>query len=253
MCDWMAFVGKPSRRNVNRWIRRCTGLSNTHALGVALHTGSNARVLKAPITGSEFVELPEWHEMYAKMIEKTKFGMVHARLATDGNPYDNVNNHPHFTSNGSVLVHKGVVSAVVEDKDAKSECDSEQILLAVEKNGLTGVENTPGWMHLAFVPHYQPDVMWFFTNSSKLHYWEHDDRIYVTTIPVDGPNIYVLPMDQWVGVKETGELVWGPQIEPWKTSRFSQQKWEPNSDVESNLPWYMDSQFDSIALPPKKD
>ena len=62
--------------------------------------------------------------------------LLHTRAATDGDPNDNVNNHPHQGAH-SVMIHNGMVwnhEALAKEQglDMKSECDSEILLRLME-------------------------------------------------------------------------------------------------------------------------
>ena len=204
MCDIAAFIGQPSREDMKSLFLK-TGSKNRDATGVAFRHPDTLRVLKSPGPAYRFVEDEKWARFYDESADSLNVGLVHSRIATHGDPDDNVNNHPHYTKDGSVLVHKGVVTPTEEYK-SMSVCDSEQILLSLEDRGLEeGVGNCPGWMHLFYIKAEDPSTLWAFSNSGHIQVWDNEGVKYFSTAHSRtlGQGILFtgekLPLDQWVG------------------------------------------------------
>ena len=233
MCDIAAFIGKPSQEDLKKLFLK-TGSRNRDATGVAFRHPDSLRVLKSPGPAFRFVKDEKWSQFYEASADQLNVGLVHSRIATHGDPDDNANNHPHYTDDGSVLVHKGVVNPTFEYEAAKSICDSEQILLSLEDQGLEeGVVNCPGWMHLFYIKANDPTTLWTYSNSDPIQVWDNDGIKYFSTAHSGtlGQGAVAtgerLPLDQWVGFDtETGEeKIWGPKV----SSSASQQSYVSSS------------------------
>jgi len=106
--------------------------------------------------------------------------LLHTRAATDGDPNDNVNNHPHMGEH-SVMIHNGMIwgheaIATQYGLDMKTDCDSEVLLRLAEimddiKEGLKFMYETAGDSHgtdsiaTAFVDRRDPTRILLSRNS----------------------------------------------------------------------------------------
>ncbi len=107
--------------------------------------------------------------------------LLHTRAATDGDPNDNVNNHPHQGTH-SVMIHNGMVwnhEALAREQclDMKSACDSEILLRLAEaqdtmhdgiKHMFQVIDNATSSASIAtaFVDRRQPDRIYIARNAS---------------------------------------------------------------------------------------
>ncbi|RLI56706.1 MAG: hypothetical protein DRO87_07780 [Candidatus Thorarchaeota archaeon] len=87
------------------------------ASGLALVSPREIDVLKAPVSGSVFIETPEFAQLMNKKlrveqrhleVERTTFIIGHCRFDTKGAPENNDNNHP-IVVGTTVGVHNGVI------------------------------------------------------------------------------------------------------------------------------------------------
>ena len=92
---------------------------------------------KSPVPSKIYTGLSEW-KIFNNIYTKALIG--HSRYKTNGNEYNNINNHPHISISGNIgLVHNGTICKFEEIKNnfnLLGESDSE-ILLAIiinEKN-----------------------------------------------------------------------------------------------------------------------
>jgi glucosamine 6-phosphate synthetase-like amidotransferase/phosphosugar isomerase protein len=76
----------------------------------------------------------------------------HARAATHGDPADNRNNHPFWTTDGRyVMVHNGIIYDNPEKLKIITECDSEIALRMIEKHGIReAFDRMSEWKHSSF-------------------------------------------------------------------------------------------------------
>lgn len=97
------------------------------ASGFAFLEDKKLRVVKAPIKSSELVKTNEWGNFVLK--DKMIF---HTRLKTQGEPQNNMNNHPLFTKRGLSIVHNGIIyndrDIFGKNQKRDAEVDSEAIL-----------------------------------------------------------------------------------------------------------------------------
>jgi glucosamine--fructose-6-phosphate aminotransferase (isomerizing) len=78
------------------------------ASGVGWHDANrSARVVKAPLRGSEFINTPQFEDIYEEM---PTTWIAHCRATTKGTEKNNVNNHPVYSKQTQLmLVHNGMV------------------------------------------------------------------------------------------------------------------------------------------------
>lgn len=218
MCQFSGWVGPISENVFQRLVLYTGEEPNIHACGLALHNGQTVSVFKKPGAAAEAMRSEAMKSWLRKKLP-TKAGLIHARLATHGSPLDNKNNHPHWTENGSVLVHKGVVHPRVSFNDARSECDSEQLLLSLEELGLVrGIQNCPGWIHTAYIPADDQRTIWLFTNSGSLELLKVNQTYVFSTRALAGGQ--QIPYNTWVGITLNGEVKDGPTV-------YSPRIWTP--------------------------
>jgi len=90
-------------------------------------------VVKAPIKSSVFVETKMFQNITRKAL-KQKWIVGHTRHSTQGNPKENINNHPlKIFNDRALVVHNGIVHSEVIKSD-KNRTDSYIVAHAVEKS-----------------------------------------------------------------------------------------------------------------------
>lgn len=134
MCGVFGFVGKngKGRPNLERLMRLAlaTEQRGPHAFGFAWIDGQGR--LRAFRSSGRISD----HLGLLKMAEDARYLIGHCRWATQGDPRENINNHPH-PADGGWIVHNGVIGSyerLLEERDLMpvSECDSEVLGLLVE-------------------------------------------------------------------------------------------------------------------------
>ena len=210
MCNWATFVGRPKSRDVlDKALKTLAGAVNKDATGVALFTkGGQPLSFKIPTPADDFVTHKAWVSMYEKARkEGITGGMLHTRNATHGKPEDNANNHPHITEAGSILVHKGIVD-VISEFESKGDCDSEQIVLSLDKHGLKdGIQNLQGTACIAYYAHWEKEKQLYLYGDTALLSWK-DDLDWVSTSFAFAPVKHdALPKDAWHIQKFDGRIV----------------------------------------------
>jgi len=226
MCDFAAWSGKITRDELENIGLAC-GLRNRDATGVSFSLEGSIKTLKGPVNAEKFFKSDKWNAVWEEFGHKASSGMVHSRIATNGNPSNNVNNHPHVSDNGSVLVHKGIVKPVVQMEDAISDCDSEQLLRSLDVYGLEkGLKNVSGWAHIAYIPFYDRYSMYLYSNSSPLELHElegesgdlaiaNTNHLDLNSLAIDHTelNRQTLDLDTWYSLDITTD---GGFLDIWK-------------------------------------
>lgn len=138
MCRFMAFIGTPPSIEDIEKFYKINGMANRDASGYILFLeDGKALVQKAPVRGELFISVAK--ETMAKYLPKAKAGMFHCRLATNGTPAFNGNNHPIvYSKDGRLvgaIVHNGVVRPP-HQLPSLGQTDSEQLLLHYLANGI---------------------------------------------------------------------------------------------------------------------
>ena len=229
MCDFAVWSGNLDRYDVEFLGLQC-GMSNRDATGVALNSGGSIQTLKGPVEAEDFYMSTKWNALWDNYGESCKSGMVHSRIATNGNPEFNKNNHPHVSESGSVLVHNGVVRPVTKMTDAVSDCDSEQILRSLDAYGFEkGLQNISGWAHIAYMPFFHQDYVYLFSNSTPLQVHTTVDGIVIVNtgrieFDIEYPfeheieDTDVLDLNQWycLNINNPSE-----GIQPWKKATLN--------------------------------
>lgn len=134
MCGIFGYVsageGRPNLKRLER-IARVTESRGRHAFGFAwLDRRGRMRCFKQTGRISDHLGL-------LAMMSDARILIGHARYATQGDPADNINNHPH-PCDGGWLVHNGTVPRYLAIDDEWglrrcSDCDSETIALLIER------------------------------------------------------------------------------------------------------------------------
>jgi glucosamine 6-phosphate synthetase-like amidotransferase/phosphosugar isomerase protein len=97
-----------------------------HASGFAFIGEDNLIVHKEPIKSSDMIKTNTWAEL-----QLPKIMIFHARLKTQGDQNNNMNNHPIFNKSGMAIVHNGIISndkQIFANNKRDAEVDSEAIL-----------------------------------------------------------------------------------------------------------------------------
>ena len=86
-----------------------TQIRGRHATGAFVVNKSGIKFYKVPLPASEAIKQDGWGELMGDINEETIAIVGHVRWATQGDPYENENNHPIL--NGSIIgVHNGIIS-----------------------------------------------------------------------------------------------------------------------------------------------
>lgn len=136
MCRFMAFIGSPvSLEDVERFYK-VNGVTNRDASGYLLILEDRAIMQKAPVRGELFIAAVK--NVMAEYLPKARAGMFHCRLATNGTPSFNGNNHPIVYKRDNrlvgAIVHNGVVRPPYQ-LPSTGQTDTEQLLLHYLVNG----------------------------------------------------------------------------------------------------------------------
>ena len=135
------------------------------ATGIAWYDGKEVVILKSPGKASDFVKLKLFKKSL-KSICSARWALLHTRQATSGEPQYNRNNHPIYTKDG-MIIHNGIVTPD-EQLPADSVNDSEQILRAIEKWGLKGLNKLTGSMAIAYVDFARPWAFYLYRNYAPI-------------------------------------------------------------------------------------
>jgi len=131
MCGVFGFVGESLNLRTLKRLATETERRGRHAFGFAwVDQADRIHAYRQAGKVSDHLGL-------LAMARGAKMLIGHCRFATDGDPSDNVNNHPH-PCDGGWLVHNGVVAnadALVADHELvlQSECDSEVLAALTER------------------------------------------------------------------------------------------------------------------------
>src|SRR5271166_1948216 len=81
----------------------------THATGISLQQPDGSIfTLKNDVNAMKLMAGEEWEPFLDKYLPEARICLLHTRLATQGDPKDNQNNHP-LTQGVSAVVHNGVI------------------------------------------------------------------------------------------------------------------------------------------------
>lgn len=211
----MAILGKTTPEFI-----RAAGLAcynsgfNRDATGIALHNGKRITVHKAGVPAPRYFASEMVKSLLAEKMPETQTCLIHARAATHGDPKNNVNNHPHFTKEGSVLTHKGVTTSLVKH-ESFSKCDSAQILLNLDKFGLEeGLKNITGSAILFYIPFYEPGFLYVYSNRQNVTVVNLKSGTTIVTTTILSQTKETLPLNRWTRFDlKTHEMTNGPKAE----------------------------------------
>lgn len=144
MCGIFGYIASTpdDRLNLERLnaIARVTERRGKHAFGFSwIDSAGHLRMFKQAGAISDSLAM-------LKMAADARFLIGHTRYATEGDPADNCNNHPHPVD-GGWLVHNGMIHNYrkllqVEKLSPTSACDSEVIGLLIEQSRGAYVDRT---------------------------------------------------------------------------------------------------------------
>lgn len=110
------------------------------ASGFAYINNGKLIVNKAAIKSSEMIKSKEWNDLLLP-----KIMILHTRLKTQGEPKNNMNNHPLFTKSGLCIVHNGMIyndKEIFGRKEKRdAEVDSEAILAVLSDKKAESIED----------------------------------------------------------------------------------------------------------------
>lgn len=188
-------------------------LRGRDAAGFWVWRGDHYVYEKRPIPAEDLIQRsPRWKSL---RFNPGSLYLLHTRAATDGDPNENVNNHPHIGEHG-VMVHNGCVwnhESIVhaESLDMKSECDSEVLLRLTEArdDAADGLENmflrvdehtSTASIAVAFVDRRNPDRIYLARNSGNPCYLYRSERFNCTFF-VSTEQIFDMAIEWLYGVK----------------------------------------------------
>lgn len=143
------------------------------------------KVTKAPVPSSHLVKSEAW-----KNLNLPKIMIFHTRMKTQGDPKNNMNNHPLFTKEGIAIVHNGMIYNDKEIFSGKikrdAQVDSEAILgvLARTKKTKDFIKNIfdslEGIFAVAMINQNEPTKLTLIkkNNPIELYYNSKDDILY---------------------------------------------------------------------------
>jgi glucosamine 6-phosphate synthetase-like amidotransferase/phosphosugar isomerase protein len=114
--------------------------------------------------------------------------IFHTRMMTQGEPKNNMNNHPLFTKKGLAIVHNGMIYNDKEifgtKKNRDAEVDSEAILFQLSRKSKDPIKRVydtlEGGFAVASIDKNKPTILTLFRkdNPIELYYNELDDILY---------------------------------------------------------------------------
>jgi glutamine phosphoribosylpyrophosphate amidotransferase len=139
MCGIMGFARTAENTVVTRKaiLGTFAGISERglHASGYAILGAKTTWAARAAVPSTIMAE----NAKLRKRLAGARLMIGHARFATNGEPSDNRNNHPHSTDRLTLsIVHNGVVRFRPKDIEPhlRTECDSEILLRILEREGI---------------------------------------------------------------------------------------------------------------------
>ena len=143
------------------------------------------KVTKAPVPSSRLIKYPHW-----TTLELPKVMIFHTRMKTQGEPNNNMNNHPLFNKDGLAIVHNGQIYNDEEIFTRKvkrdAQVDSEAILAILSNKNKSKdrikslFEKLEGAFAVAFIAQKEPDKLALIKkdNPIELYYNSKDDILY---------------------------------------------------------------------------
>jgi len=156
----------------------------TDASGFAyLNNKQELQIIKAETPATKLIKSPSW-----KNLELPKIMIFHTRMMTQGEPKNNMNNHPLFTKKGLAIVHNGMIYNDKEifgtKKNRDAEVDSEAILFQLSRKSKDPIgkvfETLDGGFAVASIDKNKPTTLTLFRkdNPIELYYNELEDILY---------------------------------------------------------------------------
>lgn len=219
MCGLFAFVATgdrgPHRRILER-IAAATEARGRHAFGFAW-LDSRRRLRSYRQTGriSNHLDM-------LRMASDARLLIGHCRYATEGDPLDNINNHPH-PCDGGWIAHNGRIPNWQEWMASRglagsSKCDSEALALAIEDGDGSMLERVQAAADLARERPFAIMGIWkspariiVHRRGNPLHIGDDREGYYLASLPRDLPNAEAFDDDASVVAKLGGELEWHRQ------------------------------------------
>ncbi|MHA1911701.1 MAG: class II glutamine amidotransferase [Candidatus Kariarchaeaceae archaeon] len=143
------------------------------------------KVVKSPVPSSKLVNTKRWKELVPPRIM-----IFHTRQKTQGEPSNNMNNHPVFNKKGLAIVHNGMIyndNQIFSKKvNRDAEVDSEAILTVLSnseksKDPIKNVFDTlEGGFAVASIDQSRPELLTLFRkdNPIDIAYNSEDDIFY---------------------------------------------------------------------------
>ncbi|MCB0732759.1 MAG: hypothetical protein KDC88_17180 [Ignavibacteriae bacterium] len=141
------------------------------------------KVTKAPIPSSKLVHTPEWISL-----SLPKILIAHTRMKTQGDPKNNMNNHPIFNKDGMAIVHNGMIHNDNEIFSKKikrdAEVDSEAILAILSQKHKDAIQKLFDKIHgifaVAVIDQSDPGKLLLIKkdNPIDIYYNSKDDILY---------------------------------------------------------------------------
>ncbi len=146
-------------------------------------TTNNLMVTKAEVPARSLIKSPGWQNL-----QLPKIMIFHTRMMTQGEPKNNMNNHPLFTKKGLAIVHNGMIYNDKEifgaNTNRDAEVDSEAILFQLSRKSKDPIkkvfETLEGGFAVASIDKNNPTVLTLFRkdNPMDLYYNSEDDILY---------------------------------------------------------------------------
>ena len=219
MCGLFGFIGRESARPVESVLRstaRSSATRGRHAWGLAFADGDFHK------EGGNI----EWSMNMNKawnLSRDQSMVLGHTRYATQGDPDDNTNNHPH-TSDRMTFVHNGMVEnyhslqRMIDPSDLGSECDSEIIGWLADAQEGTLADRVETAMYcvsrkrpnavLAVDP--EENTMVAYRRGHPLHIRVRTEGVYFSSLPCRQGTWSMIPSEKPLAFDlTTGRLITG--------------------------------------------
>ena len=205
------------------------------ATGIAYCTEYEVRYLKAPCDWISLVTTDEFLSDL-NMITHSSWVLLHSRLPSHGDVYDNRNNHPIVNEHG-LIIHNGVVSIDDNTFPAQGETDTEQLLLCIQKYGFAGLEKISGSVAIAYVDFERPGDVYLYRNSMSPCYWYKESRrlVFASTAQILQTSLLI---KQTIEEQKAGIVF---RASEGGVEEVMKVKTKPG--VTMSFPWYQDSSF----------
>lgn len=191
MCGVFGFVAKSEQRFDPEYIREIainTMSRGPHAWGMAW-VDESGRLHQFKQTGRIVDSLG-----LIAMAADARMLIGHCRFATNGDPKNNLNNHPH-SADGGWIVHNGMITHYKQIIDRHNlhpttDCDSEVIGLLVERAEGTRLERCEQAVFVcdngrpfSMLGLWHDEMVVARNNEQPLHIGETEDAYYIASLP----------------------------------------------------------------------